>query len=496
MSARTRVVLASLALLAGCGTRQPAAPIAPVKSQPTAPAPPDGEGFRATRPKALAGAELSYPVPRLWSLDTGLNVYFLRRPSRVVSLSLVVRHGASSVPAGKSGLAGLTARMLTEGTRRKPSAALAEAVESLGTTLEAGAGRDESSVGLTVLPADLSRALELLAEVVTTPAFAPAELDRVRAEWLDGLRAERQNPQRLAALAAVRKLFGPTFGAPVNGSLTDIQRLTVADLRAFHQRAYTPDNAALVVVGDLEETLLASEARRLFAPFVGKSAVPAAPAVQADSPAKTRVLLVDRPGAVQSAIAAVQTFPKRSEPGHEARELMGRALGGLFTSRLNTNLREKHAFTYGAVARPVATRHFGTLLVSTSVRTDVTARALDEIRKELRLARDPSLGAPFTADELGRARSDLTFTLGATLEHPNRIADVVGSVFVEGLAPDYYARYAGLVAAIGAPEVAAEARALQPEQLLIVVVGDKGKIQAELEQAGYIVEPAPAALLE
>lgn len=488
-------------LLLACGGPAPAKPplartTATATPSASANATPDPEPFRAQRPAPGAPGQFAYPVPELLKLESGLQVYLLNRPSHVVAVELVVRHGATSVPAGKSGLAGLTARMLTEGTRRKSSAALAEAVESLGTSLGSDAGRDDSSLSLSVLPEDLPRALELLAEVTTQPAFNDADFQRVRAEWLDSLRGERQDPVRLASLAAVRALLGPVLGAPVDGTLHDVEALKLADLRDFHQRAYTPDNAALVVVGPVTKTELNAQVAQAFAAFRGKSKLAEATENAPRGFEKTRVLFVDRPGAVQTAVVVLQPGSKRSDEGHEARQVVGRILGGLFTSRLNMNLREKHAYTYGAFARPVEFRRWGAWLASTSVRTDVTAEALDEMVQELRRIADPSLGAPLHDDEIARAKADLVFSLGATLEHPARMAGVASSLFVESLPIDYETRYPGLIRALPRDQLTKSASVVKATGLCIVLVGDRSKVEPNLSKRGYTVETAPAELSE
>jgi zinc protease len=497
--ARSFALAAALTLaLAGCGgAPKPPAP-SPSPPPPTKPAPvaADPEPFRATRPAKGAPSHSTYPTPELARLGNGLSVYFIARSSRVVALRFVVRHGASSVDEGKSGLADLTARMLTESTRKKSSAALAEAVESLGTTLSSGAERDGSEATLTVLPGDVPRALGLLAEVATTPAFAEDDFARVKNEWLDTLRAERQNPQRLATLAALRALWGNRFGAPVAGSVPDVEKLTTKDLRDFHRRAYTPDSAALIVVGDLDKAKLTADIERAFGTWRGKDAIAAAPAPTPAIPAKTRVLVIDRADAVQSAMIAVTPAPKRSDPGYEARQIVGRALGGLFTSRLNSNLREKHAYTYGAIAQPVASRTWGALIVSTSVRTDVTAPALDEIMVELKKIRDPSPATAITADEIQRSKADLVFGVGSTLEHPSRIADVTSELFVHALPLDYETRYPERLAALAPEAIQTAANAISADQLLVVIVGDRAKIEPALKQRGYAVELAPSSLTE
>jgi hypothetical protein len=227
--------LAAIALLLACAPQKSAEkPPAVLSAPPPVSSAPDLNAFRSARPQPGSPGVFSYPTPSELVLPNGLRVLHVERPGRVVSLTLVVRHGASSVPEGKSGLAALSARLLSESTKKRSAMALAEAVESLGTSLGAGASRDDSRVSMTVLPADFGAALKLLAEVVTEPAFSTQDFDRVKNEWLDAVRAERQDPQRLAALTAFRALNGPIFGAPVNGTLADLKRLAVGDLRDVH----------------------------------------------------------------------------------------------------------------------------------------------------------------------------------------------------------------------------------------------------------------------
>jgi zinc protease len=496
MSARSLVssVLLLAAALAGCGPDAKVYPAGP----PTAPsaAPVDPEAWRTARPAPGPAGEVRFPTPELTKLKNGLSVYLVQRPAAVVSARLVVKHGASSVGTGKSGLAALTARMLVEGTKKRSSLALAEAAESLGAPLEEDASRDESLVGLSALASDLDAALELLAEVVQKPAFDTKEFERVRAEWLDQLVAERQEPGRLASLAGLRLLNGAVHGAPVSGSVTDVKRLTVGDLVAFHAKTYEPGSAALILVGDVPPHRVRPSIEKHFGAWRAK-----APAKFATAPLPTpaqgqRVVIVDRPGAVQTALFVGQRFPARSAPGFEAREVLGEVLGGLFTSRINLNLREKHGYTYGASGRPIATRNWGAFIVQSSIRTDVTAPALAEVVKELEIARDPSLGQPLTADEVGRAKADLLHTLGARLEHTSRVAQVITGVYSLDLGADYYTRYPGLLAAVGPPELATNAGLLTPQDLVVVLVGDRSAIAGELEQRGFKPEPAPEGLTD
>jgi zinc protease len=493
-----RLSLVALSWLAACGAPAPA-PVSPTVPPSAAPKPPaalDPEPFRMTPPKPGPHPAVEFPTPQQQTLKNGVTLFVLPKPSAITTLSVVVRHGGGSVPLGKSGLAALTARMLTEATQRYSSLALAEATESLGSGLDEDAGRDESHVSISTLTADVPRGLELLSQVVFSPAFHPADFARVKDEWLDGLRGERQEPARLASLAALRTLLGPVAGAPVSGSIPDVEKLSVADLVAFHRRVYVPSNLAVVAVGNVTLEGLAPDLERLFGHATGPAFPAPTATVTPEQPSKLRVLLVDRKDSVQSAIFAVQPFPKRSEPGFEARDLLGTLLGGLFTSRLNLNLREKHAYTYGVHGQVLGTRQWGAFFVATDVKTETTADSLFEILSELDRARDPKRGAPIQDQEAGRARADLMHSLGARLEHTSSMADAVRTAFAEGLPADYYAKYPTLVAGIPTSEVIEQARRLDPQRLLVVIVGDRAQIQPSLKQHGFEVEIADPKLVE
>ena len=488
-----RVLLLALLASSACGGRPTPVPSPPL-ARPSPPASASAPDWRANKPPPGEPAAIVYPAPEIAKLKNGLSLYVVRRPAQVVSLSVVVGHGASDVPAGKSGLAALTARMLTEGTKQKTSLQVAEAAESLGSTLEADAERDSSVVSLLVLREDAAKGLALLSEVVQTPAFSPKELERVRREWLDQLTAERQDPKRLAPLAGFRLLLGPIQGAPVGGGTSDVKKLSVRDLVAFHRRCYVPSSAAVVAVGDVTLAGIQTEVDKLFGGWRGAAKSPP-PSFEPPATAAARhFVMVDRPGAVQSALFAAQPFPARKAEGHEAREVMSAMLGGLFTSRINDNLREQHAYTYGARSSAVATRLWGAFLVMTSVKTEVTAPALDELLRELTLAQ--SGAKPFADDELARARADLVNALGAHLEETSNVADDAADLFVHELPPDYYASYPNVIRGITREIVAPQAARLTPDRVLIVVVGDRSKIEADFTKRGWKLEPAAPALLD
>ncbi|HYQ03103.1 MAG TPA: pitrilysin family protein [Polyangiaceae bacterium] len=489
--------LASFAALLGIACASPAAPpVAAATAPVAAPPAPDPQLFRITPPKPGAHPAVQFPTPALKTLKNGVTLLVLPKHAPVTTLSVVTRDGASSLPPGKSGLAALTVRMMTEATQQHSALSLAEAAESLGSSLEGDAGRDESNVEMSVLTRDVPRGLELLAEVVLKPAFREADFARVKGEWLDGLRSERQEPSRLASLAALRSMLGPSAGAPVSGSIPDVEKLTVADLKAFHALSYRPEKLAVIAVGDVTLSTLEPDVERLFGHATSNAPAKPSEAALPEPPDKLKVLIVDRKDSVQSSIFAVQPFPKRSEPGFEAREVMSSLLGGLFTSRLNSNLREKHAYTYGVHGQALATRNWGAFYVATEVKSETTADSLFELLGELTRARNPKLGAPINEPESNRARADLMHSLGARLEHTSLLADSMATLFSQQLPSDYYTKYPALVSAVSTNQVATETSRLTPERMTVVIVGDRTQIEPSLKKRGYTPEPADPHLLD
>jgi zinc protease len=456
----------------------------------------DPQAWRGTVPSAGPSEAIDYPTSERRTLKNGLSVFFVKRPSGTVSLRVVTRGGAVLAPLGKSGIAAFTARMLTEGTKTKTGLQLAEASESLGSELGHDANRDSTSVSLEALPADVPRALALLAEVVQNPGFRSADVTRVIPQWVDDLKAERQSSVRVASLVALRALLGPTLGAPVTGSPQDIQTLNRNDLVAFHHEHFTPNESAVVVVGNVDVDTVMAQVEKLFGAWREPKADKRSPEPPVVTSKKTHVLLVDRPDAVQSAIFAVQPFPKRDVAGHEAREVMNTLLGGLFTSRLNINLREQHAYTYGARSLGIETRTFGLFAVSTSVERSVTADAVEQMLYELRALGDSKLERPITAEEVTRAKADLSNHLGASLEHTSRVANNVENQFVYDLPLDYYAKYPQIIDAVSLEQVKEAAKLIHPDELLIVIAGDRSAIENPLKAKGCSVEIAPDSLTE
>jgi zinc protease len=300
----------------------------------------------------------------------------------------------------------------------------------------------------------------------------------------------------LAAIVGIRALYGTYRGAPVNGGVSDVKKLVLADLKQWHAKYVVPSSAALIAVGPIETENVVKTARHAFENW--RAAPPMNQVAEYSTAPRSSndVIVVDRKGAVQSALFAVQPFPRRLEVGYEARQLLSDILGGLFTSRINMNLREAHAYTYGAHSSVVANRGFGAFVIQTNVRTDATAASLKELIAELSAVSATKASRPIREDELARARADLIHRLGARLEQNRYLLNDIETIFIQGLNVNYYANLPLIYSQLTSTEVAKQALLISPDNYTIVIVGDREKIEPALVQAGYKVSVPQAEWLD
>jgi predicted Zn-dependent peptidase len=295
----------------------------------------------------------------------------------------------------------------------------------------------------------------------------------------------REESFQPAALVGMRALYGTYRGAPVNGSVSDVKRLQLSALKSWYGLYVVPSSVAFIAVGPIEAENIIKTARRSFADWHAASPPSQAVEYATKTQSSNDVIVVDRKGAAQSALFAAQPFPRRLDSGYEARLLLNDIFGGLFTSRINMNLREAHAYTYGARSSVVANRNFGAFIIQTDVRTDATAASLKELIGELSAVASPNAIRPIGEDELGRARADLIHRLGARLEQNRNLVTDMETLFVQGLSPNYYANLPGIYSQMDNTKVGTQAALIHPDNFTIVIVGDQGKIEPTLIQAGF-----------
>ena len=301
----------------------------------------------------VPGPAPTLTVPRIQKqkLSNGLPVWLVEQHEvPVAQVDLVVLSGTADDPAGKFGVAALTASMLMEGAGARSSLELADAIDFLGADLNAGSTSDLSTVRLHSPVARLADALPIMADVSLRPTFGTADLDRLRQQRLTSVVQARDDPNSIAALAFARVLYGTThrFGTATMGTAQTLRTLTTGDLRAYYTSTFRPENATLVVVGDVTAATLVPLLEKSFGSW--KTTAVATHVKQPAPPQRTRreIYLVDKPNAPQTQIRIGNVGVPRSTPDYFPLEVMNTILGGSFSSRLNLNLRETHGYTYGA----------------------------------------------------------------------------------------------------------------------------------------------------
>lgn len=463
----------------------------------SAPATSSPSAMPTALPRPAAGVPRDYHFPEFQTRILGNGVRLVVAPLHrhpVVTTLAVVEAGATRDPVGEEGLAQLTTRALAEGTATMDALALALRLEGLGTTLDTGADWDSAIVQVTALASRVDDAFAVLAEVLRAPAFPEQELGRLRAERLADLAQLRAEPRGLADVFFSRLLYEPAsrFARMAGGDEASVPRLTREAVARFHAAYYRPDATALMMVGDLDM----EHAVRLATTHLGDwggSAPPVTEPADRQRHGEPRVHLVHKADAPQSELRVGHVALPRLHPDYFPMVVMNAILGGLFSSRLNLNLRERHAFTYGAHSAFDWRRAASPFEISTAVETAVTGDALREILAEFARIREEGV----TDDELSLAVSYLVGVFPVRFETTAEVAGGLANVEIFRLPSDYFFTYRDRMRAVTAADVHRVARAhLNPGRLQVVIVGDANAIRERVEGMGIgpvrVYDPAEA----
>ncbi len=446
-----------------------------------------------TPPPPAAPRELHIGAPIEQSLPNGLRVVLAeRRGVQLVSAQLLVLSGSETDPPQRAGLASLTAGLLTKGTRRYSASALAQAAETLGGSLESGSGWNQSAVGVTVAVPQLDAALALVSEAVLRPTFAPAEIERLRAQTLDEMKVAYSEPGTLAALAAQHVLFGTgAYGHPASGTPVSLPRIQRADLQGLHAQRFRPDNAVLVLAGDLN----AATALRLANKHFGAWKRPAVALLATSLTGRSLPLdvsVIDMAKSGQAAVVVVLPIPD-SERDRAARDVMNSVLGGGYSSRLNQEIRIKRGLSYGASSRLDSRREGGLLRVSVQTKNESAAEVLGLVQGEL----DGLMKAPVGGEELVARKATLIGNFSRSVETTAGLNEAVAGLIVAGRAPAELQRRIETLNAVGAADVQAYAAAmLVPARRRVVVAGEAAQFIEALKALGGSVTVVPQDTLD
>jgi zinc protease len=438
------------------------------------------EPWRKDMPKPGTVKAAQFPTPDQFTLPNGLKVIVSeRRELPVVSASLVFASGSGANPADMPGLANFTAAMLDEGTKTRNALQIADETARLGATLATASTMDQSQISVTSLAAQFPRALDLLADVAQNPTFPPEEVERQRASRLANLVAAKSNPAQIAARVMASALYGTAhpYGYTELGTEASNKAMSRATMEDYWKQQLVPGNAALVVVGAVSRKELEAMTTKAFAGWAGKAATRTK--LPAPGGTTAKLVIVDMPGAAQTQVRVASVGVPRATPDFEALEVVNTLLGGLFSSRINLNLREDKGYTYGAFSTFAFRQEAGPFFVGAGVRTDATAPAVTEIYNEIKKMKDVEV----TMDELTLGKDSLVRSMPGRFETTSQAAASFATLFVYDLGLDYYSKYIERVVGIDAAVAHAAARKhLQPERMLVVAVGDRQKIEAELKK--------------
>ena len=436
---------------------------------------------RSKPPELGPPPKVSLPPIVTRQLGNGLKLLIVEQHELpLADFVLLVGSGSTSDPAGKPGIASLTAQMLREGTTSRKSLEIADQIAFLGINLSPNSSWESSTLSLHTPTAQLDSALALFADVALHPSFPTNEFDRIKKTRLTELLQLRDQGPAIANIAFPAIIYGSThpYGVPALGTEASVQSLTAADLQAYYHANFRPNNSTLIIVGDVTPAQIEQKINSLFGSWQRGDV----PVVNYGEPAKagaTTIYLIDKPGAAQSSFRIGAVGVPRSTKDYFALTVMNTILGGSFSSRLNQNLRENRGYTYGAGSRFDMRRAAGPFLASAEIVTAKSDSALIEFMKELNGIRQAT---PPT--ELSRAKRYLQLQLPGNFETTQEIAAALVPVALYGLPLDYYNTYVQNIENITQADVARVAQQyINPGSLAVVIVGDRKTIEQSLKAA-------------
>lgn len=431
-------------------------------------------------PKPGPAPKFNLPKIERRKLSNGLELLVVQHHELpIVNMNLVVKTGGAADPADRAGLASLTASLIDEGTATSSGPEIANKLGDIGANLGSNAGWDSSNVSMTTLKRQLDPALAIFGDVVMNPAFPEGELKLQRNQRLAGLMQQRDNANAISGTVFSRVLYpgNHPYGNTLIGDVNSVKAIEQADVQKFYQTYYRPNNAALIVVGDVTPDEMVTKLEKALSGWKAAE-VPATSVARGPARDAGAIFLVDKPGAAQSVITIGQVAVERSTADYFPLQVMNNMLGGQFVSRVNLNLREDKGYSYGARTQFEYRRGAGPFLASAGVQTAVTKEAVIEFMKELRGIRGD---IPVTEQELSYNKQSLISGYPRGFETPGGIANRLSDVVVYGLPDSYFNDYFGKVNAVTLADIQRVAnKYLDPSKMAILVVGDRKTVEAGL----------------
>jgi len=442
---------------------------------------------RSKVPTAGTPPEATFPAIARATLSNGLKVVLAERHSiPQVNMTLLVDAGYAADQFAAPGTASLAVDMMDEGTTRLNALQISDTLLQLGAQLGTGSQLDASRVFLSAMKEKLDPSLAIFADVILNPSFPQADFQRQQRQRLARIQREKVQPVQMALRVFPQLLYGSNhaYANPLTGSGTEqsVAQMTRADLARFHRTWFKPNNATLVIVGDVTLAEIQPKLERVFGRWQRGEVPQKNVGTVADQP-KPLIYILDRPGSEQSTILAANLAAPKANPKEYANEAMTSLLGGQFISRLNMNLREDKHWSYGAFTFVWDARGQRPLIAYAPVQTDKTKESMVEVDRELR----GIIGnKPVTADELAKAQANLTLTLPGNWETMDAVLGSLEQMVSFGLDDHYFETYAQRVRSLTTADVTAAAQeSVRPDHLVWVVVGDRAKIEPGIRELGW-----------
>ncbi len=439
--------------------------------------------FRATAPAPGPPRPYSFPHVTRVRLANGLRILVAENHSApLVAMRTLIRSGADQDPTELAGLASLTADLLDEGAGERDAIQLAEAAGLLGASLGTGADWDAAYVSLDVLSRNTAASAQILADVSFRAQLPASGFDRVKAERLTEILQQKDEPAAIAGKRFASLLYGTgVYGNSVIGTAETVARIQLDNVKRFYDSQFIPNNTSVVVAGDVEPHEAVHVVSTLFGQWK-QGEEPRPPNVAHRPIDSCRIYVIDRPQAVQSEIRIGHIGVARSTADYFPLSVMNALLGGVFNSRINLNLRERHGYTYGARSTFAFRRLPGPFVVAAPVRNEVTRESVSEVLGELRRIRTGDI----EDQELNDTKNYMMGVFPATVQSSGEIAGRLLDMELYGLPEDYFDRYRENIAAVSKMDIARVAtKYIDPDRALIVVVGNAKQIREPLGALGY-----------
>jgi zinc protease len=450
---------------------------------------------QATPPPPTAPREVQFPKPVERTLANGLRVIVIERAGTpLVTAQLLIKNGGEVDPPELLGLGNMLADLITKGTEKRSATQIAEEVEALGGSLYSSARWDSTRVGVDVMSSKISPAVDILADVVRRPTFKDEEIERLRQQTLDDLTVELGQPGSIARYVAARVVFGDApYGQPLAGTPESIARIARDDFLKYHRRWYRPDNAILVIGGDIKSKSAFALAERYFGDWKKPAEpLPPLPAPKPVDSAEPRVVVIDKPDAGQAAVLVARAGINRNDPDYFRGLVANSVLSG-YSGRLNQEIRIKRGLSYGAGSLLDTRRNVGPFTASAQTKNQSAAEVAELLLGEVsRLA-----SAPVPDIELNPRKAVVVGNFARNLETNSGLVAQVATLAVYGISFDEINRYIGSVQSIAAGDVQRFAGAhLDAKATNIVIVGNAKEFLPELRKKYPQVEVIPMAELD